>query len=100
MKFAFKKDAWMTGLASIGQKRGSDIKLKGKRVGRIDNIDYSHYHIRFAFKREPTPEDPAPFKWVGLAKRFETEQHARDYLTARAAEILARYGDQLHYLDD
>lgn len=85
--FTFKRDARETGLRAISQVRGTDIKLGGKIVGRLQppgHYDVSRdWVIRFRVTSEPTTEEPRrTWKWIVLKQRFEDEDCARAYVHA------------------
>jgi len=101
MKFTFKRDERWTGLASVGQRRGADVKLKGRVIGRIDQkYDSTTYRVRFMFKRTPTADRPAPFEWQSLTRTFESEEQARVYLNERVDQMVARWGDQFYFHEE
>lgn len=97
-KFTFKREPRETGLASVGADAPSSaIKLRGVEVGLLKsptrgtwgNPDVPGWRIRLKVCREPTPAEPCPWKWVGLVKRYDTEQEARDWLQSLDADAAA-----------
>lgn len=86
MKFTFKKDKSETGLAAIGNHNPhTSIKVNGLVVGDIAppnwRTESNQWKIRFTVATKPTESDPAPFRWITLTKRFDTEPEARAYIT-------------------
>ncbi len=95
--FTFKKMIH-TGRYKGFEKDFTDIKLKRKIVGYIREVEFRKYKISFAVKKEPTKEDPAPFRWVRLVIQFKTEKEAREFLKERAEDIINKY--DLYSFDD
>jgi len=65
-----------------------DIKCDGLVVGtiaapRVTWPERKGWEIRFMFKQDPTPTNPAPFKWGVRAIRFPTEEEARADVAAQ-----------------
>ena len=91
MKFTFKKYI-ATGLYKSFELKHTDIKLGGLEVGAIDQQKDSYkYKISFAIKKERTIKEPAPFKWISLKVRFETEKEARVFIKRHEIEIQEKY---------
>ena len=69
-----------------------DIKLKAKKVGYIaEPAHFSKeqgYGISFAVKKDPTREQPAPFKWVSVKKRFSSVEDAKAFLVEHFDELI------------
>lgn len=85
MKFTFKKDKAETGLAAVGNSHpDTNIKVSGLVVGYIAapnwRTESNHWKVRLAIAKERTKEDPAPFKWITLKKRFDSEPEAREFI--------------------
>ena len=85
-KFTFKKNK-NTGPYASFQREQTDIKLKKKQVGTIDETNGGNWIVRFAIKREPTEENPAPFKWIRVKPTFPSEELARDWIKDNSAQI-------------
>jgi len=91
-KLRFKRGRRETGLAGCGNPYPSvDIKSDGKVVGRIDPPNWrtpdNLYRIRLALRKEITPTDPAPFRWVTLKAKHASEEAARGWLETNWAAI-------------
>jgi hypothetical protein len=86
MKFTFKKTP-REGPYRTFQKRHTTIKLQKKQVGYIRETDDA-YKLHFAIKKQPTSVSPAPFKWITIARQFESEGAAREYVKKREQAIL------------
>lgn len=87
MKFTFKKEPKMTGLASIGHNPGTFIKYGGRVVGFISAPQWSSKdnlcRIRFSVLKSDLNEDGNPnckWKWIQLKATFESDGEARDFL--------------------
>ncbi len=91
MKITFKKEKKETGLASVGHLYpDTEIKVSGLVVGHIVAPNWrtktNLWTVRLAKVQEPTQFNPAPFKWVGFAKKFDTEPEARIYIKGGVLE--------------
>lgn len=86
-KFTFKMHK-ETGLRAVAYRPSSDIKIKGVVVGSI-----REGAIRFMVKREMTEDDPAPFKWITLKKKFAGDAEAREFLRGVGVEALMEAHD-------
>lgn len=65
------------------------IKLQGKEVGTIsDDLDHK---IRLMVKKEPTKEDPAPFRWAYLKGTFPNLMEAKYFLQANFEKITTQF---------
>lgn len=94
LNFTFKKQPKETGLARIARPwQNVDIKLGGKRVGIIFAPDYTanYWSVSFAVKKEVLPEDRAPFKWIRLVCKTDSEQEMRQWLKENCEAIIKRY---------
>lgn len=87
-KFTFAKQPRETGLASIARPYSdTDIKVNRKKVGYISapsrfGHDDHLWHILFAV------EDGEKWRWTRLKAKFATEPEAREFLTAKADQII------------
>lgn len=90
MNFTFKKHV-KTGRYKSFDHDCTDIKLKGKVVGSINEGSNRKYRISFAIKKEKTEEDPAPFKWARLQAVCDDEDHARNIIRKHSAELQEKY---------
>ena len=90
MNFTFKKHA-KTGRYRSFDYNHTDIKLKGKVVGSINEGSNRKYRISFVIKKEKTKEDPAPFKWIRLKFVCDNEDDARNIVKRYSAELQERY---------
>jgi len=97
MAFTFKKYI-RTGRYRSFELSSTDIKLKGKMVGSISETRGNGYGVGFMIKKEKTENDPCPFKWIFLKKRFLTEPEARDFI--KKHEVAIKEGYDLHSLED
>ena len=90
-KFTFKKAIHTGKYRSFALDR-TDIKLNKKEVGHISESknDYK-YNISFAIKKEKTKVDPAPFKWITLKKKADSEPEARNFIKKNEEEIQKKY---------
>lgn len=93
MRFTFKKEKQETGLSGVGTPYpDTAIKLQGKVVGYICAPTWrskdNKWGIRFTVRKEVTKEDPAPFKWVQIRARLDSEPEAREFLNGKIEEIL------------
>ena len=91
-KFTFKKEPRSTGLAGIGERGLTNIKLDKKEVGYIRERsgDYKWY-ICLAIKKEKTKDSPAPFRWISLQEIFYKENDARQWLNDHKDDIQEKY---------
>lgn len=102
MKITFKKEKKETGLSGVGNPRpNTQIKMDGLVVGLIAAPNWRTktdlWSVRLAKVQEPTDSDPAPFRWVSLAKKFESESNAREYIKDG---VLKRLGFELYQFED
>jgi len=73
----------------------TDIKRNKKVVGFIGEsrkgLWEERYRIHFQIKKEITKEEPAPFRWIELKKRCNTEKEAREFIKKNSEEIQILY---------
>ena len=100
--FTFKKDKRQRGLAGVGEVPGCDIKLQKKKVGHLYPPSRfkaeTEWSVSFMVKKEPTKEDPCPWRWVNLKAKFPNEQDARVWVNEKFEAIITKY--DLHTNDD
>ena len=96
-KFTFKKTIH-TGRYRSFERDHTTIKFDKLEVGCISEGSDCLYHISFAVKREPTKEDPAPFKWVRLKYVAPDEKDARNFVNKYRDRIHNKYN--LHQFED
>ncbi len=96
-KFTFKKYR-PTGCYASFEKGFTDIKIKKKQVGIIWEREGGKWQIRFTVNREPTKEKPAPFKWIFVIEKFNSEKEAREWIQNNT-DIIHTHLD-LHYLEN
>lgn len=95
-KFTFKREPRETGLARIGADAPSSaIKLRGQDVGLLKSPAGSRlsaapdqWTIRFMVVRESTQDEPCPWRWATLKRRFDNEPEARAWLQSVDADAL------------
>lgn len=86
-KFTFRRVP-RTGRFRTFEQRWTEIKLKKKVVGSLtENRREGHWRIRFAVKKEKTEKDPAPFKWVTLKHKPDSEEAGRRFILKFNDEI-------------
>jgi hypothetical protein len=81
MDISFKKHKHEGRYRSF-EKDFSDIKLDKKVIGHIQEVNWNIYQIGFAKIKEKTNDDPAPFKWVWIKQKFNSEKEARMWVNA------------------
>lgn len=101
MKFTFKKDAQMTGLAGVGNPRpDTRIKMNKQEIGCISAPNWQSkddkWTVRFTVTKEATKEDPCEWKWVTVSKRFDSEPEARLFVKANLETVLSKNKLTLH----
>jgi hypothetical protein len=97
LKFTFKKEPREAGLRSIGYPHQSvQIKLGGKIVGTIYAPNWRVSGWRVAVMVNVPAHENCPWSWRFL-KSHETEQDARDWITANAVKLIDM---NLHSHDD
>ena len=69
-----------------------EIKLKGRVVGCISEASHTSsktaFGISFSVSRQPTKENPAPFRWLNLKTRFEDATEAKTFLRKHFDNIM------------
>lgn len=105
-KFTFKKDPKPTGLAGVDHRPGTDIKYKGKKVGRIEAPQWhsndQQFRVRFTCLKTPEDLEAEPnckWKWRASRKVHNSEEEARDWLKAINADDLVKAWDIVPYED-
>lgn len=101
MKFTFKKDAKMTGLAAVGNSYpDTRIKVNKQETGCISAPNWHSKHnkwtVRFMVVKEATKEDPCEWKWMTVSKRFDSEPEARLFVKAHLETVLSKNKLTLH----
>ena len=108
-KFTFKNNR-STGRWASFDPESHLIKLGGHEVGSIGEIasrravtpeekaNVGKFAVRFAVKKEPTTENPAPFKWVKVKRVFDTADQAKEWVVASAEMVLKDL--QLHHVNE
>ena len=91
-KFTFKKHKKEGAYRSF-QKDFTDVKLDGKHVGSIQELDDGQYRMGLIILSDQHPG----WKWVFLKSQGKTEDACRTFLNARFAEISKAF--KLHPLD-
>jgi len=96
--FTFKKIKHEGRYASF-ERDQTTIKFQKKECGYMteDRLGVE-WVIRFAIKKEKTKEDPAPFRWIRLKARFNTEKEVREWLKNVKDKIFERY--DLYFFED
>ncbi len=78
-KLTFKKDN-ETGPYAAFHPDHTVIKLNGFEIGYMTGTP-GKWYIRFAIiVKWPRKKDPAPFKWIRIKKKFESETIARAWV--------------------
>jgi len=91
MRFTFKKTIHEGRYRSFEQDH-TTIKLNKKEVGYIQQErETGLYRISLAIKREKTEENPAPFRWIHLKKKCNSEKEARELIKKGETEIQRIY---------
>ena len=105
MKITFKKDSPATGLSSVGSPNpDTNIKVDKLVVGTIaapnwqtkDNL----WSVRLTVAKEKTEDDPAPFRWITMKKRFASEPEAREFVRGHLASIVGGRNLELYQFPD
>jgi len=94
-KFTYKKHK-KEGQYRSFQKDFTDVKLSGKLVGSIRQLDDGQYRMSLIVE-DPTGEN-CKWKWVSLTAQGKTEQACRNFLNERIDEIQSKF--KLHPLND
>lgn len=97
--FTFKKEPRETGLAAVGAgDPDTIIKLEKKQVGYISGPNWRSTDQLWRVRLTKVDEkESCGWKWVTLAKKFDTEPEARAYLKENFDRICAI---GLHKLED
>jgi len=86
-KLSFAKQPRETGLCAIANPYPeTSIKSDRKKVGRIappSRFGEDNWRIWLMEAKEPTVDEPAPFKWIKFKAVFTDEPSARAWLKAR-----------------
>lgn len=101
LKFTFKK-CIKTGRYRSFENDSIDIKVKGRVCGNIAELSHfspnsGKYRIGFMVERQPTEQDPAPFKWVWIKKLFDTENEARSFVTEKGNDVIEQAKVNLYF---
>lgn len=105
MKFTFKKEKKETGLTSVGYPYPrTQIKESKQIIGYIDPPNWQTkdnlWRIRIAIEKEPTKEQPAPFRWIQFKATFPTEPEAREWVKEYLDKIMYNGKWKLHHFKD
>jgi hypothetical protein len=78
----------------------TDIKYQKKLIGHIHERknEKERYQINLMVKKEIIKEDPAPFKWITLKRKFSEEKEAREWIKNMEKAIFKKYN--LYQLED
>jgi len=87
LKFTFKT-VKPTGRYHSFEPSEHVIKVDGKEVGSIAD---DNSRIRLMVRKDPTKEDPAPFRWVLLKYRPESLADAKEFLNRNAETIQSTF---------
>lgn len=91
-KFTYKKHK-KEGRYRSFQRNFTDIKLDGKLVGSIRELEDGQYQMGFIVDSDKHPG----WKWAFLKSQGKTEDACRTFLAARFSEICKAF--KLHPLD-
>lgn len=69
------------------QPKGADIKLNGNKIGWMTEHTFGVVEVRFHVKKEPTKDDPAPFRNVRLNARFSSIDEAKKAIKASFKQL-------------
>ena len=94
-KFTFKKYPRPTGLASVGFKRGGDIKLQKRACGFYREKEWGQFEIWFAVKCQ---EAHCGWKNIRLNKQIAGEAECRAWIQENTEKILKVH--DLHFYDE
>ena len=99
--FTYKKHI-ATGRYRSFESERHDIKLKKKVVGHIyenGHFDkWQGFKVHLAVKKEPTKEQPAPFKWVVVKQIFVSADEAKAWLAQNYERVIKEL--DLHQFED
>lgn len=90
MKFTFKTEK-PKGRYKSFESPYHKVKMGGKVVG---SIDHDTWRIRFMVYKTDTITDDNPnceWKWIGLSKRCESLEEAKEFLNANFDEINKKF---------
>jgi hypothetical protein len=94
----FRRQEKPTGLAAVACSYAHvDVKIGRAVVGILVPPSarslggQDQWCCRLMVRRQPTPQDPAPFKWVTLRARKNTENEMRAWLGCVWTEIRTMY---------
>lgn len=92
-KVTFKKDPAETGLAAVGyHNRSVDIKFKKKVFGRISAPNWRTRDNKWVVGIMVHDQNThVGWHWVFFKMRHDTEQEARDWITANFEKISQQY---------
>ena len=72
-----------------------EIKIKRKVVGYIRVLSQHSmagpFQIRLAIKKEKTKENPAPFKYITLNRKFATVPELKEFLNTNEGVIRVQF---------
>lgn len=97
MKVTFKLHPKATGLAAVGySKRGADIKIKGKKVGRINPPSWTseYYTIQFSVVKDDIMEDGNSnciWRNITLNAKFNDLENAQKFIIENIHLIVKKY---------
>lgn len=57
------------------------------------------WKIRIAIEKEPTKEDPAPFRWAQIKQKFKEEPETRKWVKENLMELVNNSKIKLHHFD-
>jgi len=97
MKFTFKRHD-PTGPYRSFSKPYWDIKVNKKVVGNIHGDSFAGYAVSLAVAKEPTKEEPAPFKWVRFKVAFYNIEEQKSALNKACDTLMARH--KLHMFEE
>lgn len=102
MKPTFARGPRPTGLARVADPSPvTQIKLSKKQIGLImppaRANGFSGWKISFAVKKDPTAEEPAPFRWITFKTLHESEERARGWVLMNFDLISKKY--EIHQFD-
>ena len=94
-KFTFKKYPRPIGLASVGFKRGADIKLNKRECGFYQEREWGKFSVFFAVKSK---EAHCGWKNICINKVFNSEEECRTWLQDNTEKLLDTL--DLHFYDE
>lgn len=92
-KVTFKKDPRETGLAAVGNGlQSSDIKFKKKVFGRIQAPNWRTKDNKWGVSIMVYDQTShSGWRWAFFKLRHDTEQEARDWITANFEKLSQQY---------